>query len=185
MLLAIDTSTHYASVAVHDGQRLLAETTWLAEQEHTRTLLPSIDHALKLARVTLQQIDTVAVALGPGSFNGLRVGLSTAKGLCLARSLPLVGVPTMEIIGEEYGLGEVLMPAGPGKVFRVLRTADGTGAQDIEILEGSAPDRPRHAGVLARIALRLLAAGEVANPQSVEPLYVHPPKIHSRVPAAH
>src|SRR5205823_5682361 len=71
MLLGIDTSTHYASVALHDGDRLLAEHTWLAKQDHTRTLLPNIQRLFDDARGGAGGLTGVAVALGPGSFNGL------------------------------------------------------------------------------------------------------------------
>src|SRR5581483_11967409 len=109
MLLAIDTSTHYASVALHDGERLLGEETWLANQDHTRTLLPAIQRILGDRGV--ESLTALAVALGPGSFNGLRVGLSSAKALAIARQLPLVGATTLELLAAEYGLDEATMNA--------------------------------------------------------------------------
>jgi len=183
MLLAIDTSTHYASVALHDGERLLAEHTWLAKQDHTRTLLPAIQHLLAASGTELGSLQAVAVALGPGSFNGLRVGLSTAKGLAIASQLALVGVPTLELIAIEYGLCEPTMNAGRGRIYhwrpieyRVPST-EYRAAAGIELVDGSAPDRIRHAGVLAELGWQRLRAGQTLDPAKVEPLYVQPPHI--------
>ncbi len=171
MLLAIDTSTHYASVALHDGARLLSEHTWLANQDHTRTLLPNIQRLLADCRANLDGLTVVAVALGPGSFNGLRVGLSTAKGLALARNLPLVGVPTLELLAAEYGLDEVTMNAGRGRIYRWTAAAP---SDLITLAEGSAPDRLRHAGVLAQLGWERLRAGQTLDSAKVQPLYVQP-----------
>jgi tRNA threonylcarbamoyl adenosine modification protein YeaZ len=177
MLLAIDTSNHYASVAVHDGARLIAEHTWLANQDHTRTLLPAIQQLLGSAGT--ESLCAVAVALGPGSFNGLRVGLSTAKGLAMARELPLAGIPTLELLAAEYGLSEVAMSAGRGRMY-VWRAGS-----DIQIVEGTAPDRPRHAGVLAELGWQRLRAGSTEDPAKTEPIYVQPPRITESRKKAH
>lgn len=101
MLLAIDTSTANASVALFDGF-LRGEITWLAGQDHSRQLLPRIEEVLHAARVSPEDVTAVAVAVGPGSFNGLRVGLSTAKAICLARDLPIVGVDTPRVAAYPF-----------------------------------------------------------------------------------
>jgi tRNA threonylcarbamoyl adenosine modification protein YeaZ len=173
MLLGIDTSTHYASVALHDGSRLLAEHTWLANQDHTRGLLPNIQALFADARVRVESLTAVAVALGPGSFNGLRVGLSTAKGLAMARRLPLVGVPTLELLAAEYGLDHVTMNAGRGRVYTWIPMA----GEAIQIVEGTAPDRVRHAGVLCDLGWQRLRAGETLDAAKAQPLYVQLPHI--------
>ena len=178
MLLAIDTSTHYASVALHDGQSLLVEDTWLANQDHTRTLLPAVQGLLEAVAKQPAHISAIGVALGPGSFNGLRVGVSTAKGLALALNVPLAGIPTLELIAAELGLEEAMMNAGAGRVY-VWRLGG-----EIELREGTAPDRIRHAGVLARLAWDRVRAGMVDDPTHLQPLYVRPPHItESRRPA--
>jgi len=174
MLLAIDSSTHYASVALHDGDRLLSEHTWLANQDHTRTLLPNIQQLLTDSRAEMNRVSAVAVALGPGSFNGLRVGLSTAKALALAGGLPMVGVPTLELLAAEYHLEEVTMNAGRGRVYRWTAGARG---DVIELAEGAAPDRVRHAGVLAELGWQRLRAGHTLDTAKVQPMYVQPPHI--------
>lgn len=179
MLLAIDTSTHYASVAAHDGKRLLAEQTWLANQEHSRSLLPNIQRILADSRASLADVEAVAVALGPGSFNGLRVGLSTAKGLAIARNVQLVGASTLELIAAEYHVSEVRMNAGRGRVYEWTRDGGGpaTDKGSIQLVEGTAPDYVRHAGVLAEIGWQRYRAGQVLDPTTVQPLYVQPPHI--------
>ncbi|MFI5269142.1 MAG: tRNA (adenosine(37)-N6)-threonylcarbamoyltransferase complex dimerization subunit type 1 TsaB [Chloroflexota bacterium] len=171
MLLALDTATHYASVALHDGQRLLAEHTWLANQDHTRTLLPHVRSLLAEAHAGMDSLTALAVALGPGSFNGLRVGLSTAKGLAIARGLPLAGASTLELLAAEYGLTEVTMNAGRGRRYR-WRTGG-----EIELIDGAAPDRIRHAGVLAELGWQRLREGRALDAAKIEPIYVQPPHI--------
>lgn len=98
MLLALDTSTRIASVALHDGERLLSEATWHSQRQHTTELMPTVVRMLGQADVLADQLTAVAVALGPGSFTGLRVALSVAKGLALAHDLTMLGVPTLDVV---------------------------------------------------------------------------------------
>ena len=177
MLLAIDTASPYASVAVHDGERLLAELVWLANQDHTRTLLSHVQQALADAGAGVEGLTAVAVALGPGSFNGLRVGLSTAKGLAIARGVRLVGASTLELLALEYGPGEPLN-AGRGRMYR------GQG-ESIELVEGTAPERVRHAGVLAELGWRRLREGRALDPTHCKPIYVQEPRITPSRKKAH
>src|SRR5688500_3324814 len=92
-LLAIDSSTEQAGVALFDGARV-GELTWHAGRAQTTSLLGQVHHLLDLHDLAVGDLGAVAVAVGPGTFNGLRVGLSVAKGLVLGLSVPLVGVPT-------------------------------------------------------------------------------------------
>jgi tRNA threonylcarbamoyladenosine biosynthesis protein TsaB len=103
VLLAIDTSTAFASVALYDGT-VLFEATWLAGREHSRQLLPRVADGLVAIGRTVSDIAAVGVAIGPGSFNGLRVGLSTAKAMCLANVLPIVGIETLQSTAVQYRL---------------------------------------------------------------------------------
>lgn len=98
MLLAIDTSSQFMSLALHDGRQLFFESTWRTANNHTVELTPAIQQALAQTKVTLNDLTAVAVAKGPGSFTGLRIGLGVAKGLAMARSIPLVAVPTLDIV---------------------------------------------------------------------------------------
>lgn len=103
MLVAIDTATGYASLALHDGFRVRVEHTWESPRRHTVELLPRLAAALEQLDIVAEHLSGVAVTRGPGSFTGLRVGLSVAKGLALARGLPLVGVPTLDVVAAAQG----------------------------------------------------------------------------------
>lgn len=100
MLLAIDTATRAVSLALHDGARVLAESTWTTANHHTIELTPAVGELLGRSRITVRDLTGLAVALGPGSYTGLRIGLSLAKGIALgaAPPLPLIGVPTLDIV---------------------------------------------------------------------------------------
>jgi tRNA threonylcarbamoyladenosine biosynthesis protein TsaB len=98
MLLAIDTATRQLSLALHDGQRVVVEHSWRTANYHTVELAPQTALMLRRAGVEPGGLRGLAVALGPGSYTGLRIGLALAKGLAFAHSLPVIGVPTFEIL---------------------------------------------------------------------------------------
>ncbi|MBN1259859.1 MAG: tRNA (adenosine(37)-N6)-threonylcarbamoyltransferase complex dimerization subunit type 1 TsaB [Anaerolineae bacterium] len=98
MLLAIDTATQYASIALHDGLNLRGEHTWEAVNRHTVTLLPNIVTLLESSGATAKDLDALAVCIGPGSFTGVRIGIAVAKGLALTQHLPVVGITTLDIL---------------------------------------------------------------------------------------
>lgn len=98
VILAIDTSTEQASVAVSDASGILAEFSWRAGRDHSRHLSPVIERMFALVGIAPAGVGAVAVAIGPGSFSGIRVGLSHAMGLAMALSIPLVGVSTLDAI---------------------------------------------------------------------------------------
>ena len=97
MELAIDTSTETASIALSSEGTAVAEFTWHAGQNHTAELTPGINCLLQQAKLGIGDITGVIVARGPGSFNGLRVGMGMAKGLAFALGIPLVGIGTLEV----------------------------------------------------------------------------------------
>jgi len=97
MLLAVDTSTAQVGLAVYDGTQVIGEYAWRSKQHHTVELAPAVAELLSRAGLAMEDILALGVALGPGSFTSLRVGLSLVKGLALARHLPLVGIPTLDI----------------------------------------------------------------------------------------
>lgn len=111
MLLAIDTSTDTASIALVRDDEVLAELTWHCGQNHTVALLPNLQELLNISGLDMQSVSSIAVARGPGSFNGLRVGISTAKGLAFSMNIPLVAVTTMEI--EAYQHAATGLPVCP------------------------------------------------------------------------
>lgn len=101
-ILGLDSSGIVASVAVVEDDVLIAEYTVNYKKTHSQTLLPMLDEIAKMTELDLDSLDAVAVAAGPGSFTGLRIGSATAKGLGLALKKPLVAVPTVE--GLAYNL---------------------------------------------------------------------------------
>lgn len=98
MLLAIDTATQQASIALHDEQRLRGECTWEAINQHTVTLMPHIHEMMEETGITPENLSAVAVCNGPGSYTGVRIGIAAAKGLAMTRHLPLVGLTTLDIL---------------------------------------------------------------------------------------
>ncbi len=98
MLLAIDTATRCLSLALYDGLQVRAEITWTTANQHTVELMPAIRELLRRATIAIQDLTFLAVSQGPGSFNGLRIGFSMAKGLAMARALPLIPIPTLDVI---------------------------------------------------------------------------------------
>jgi tRNA threonylcarbamoyladenosine biosynthesis protein TsaB len=97
-LLAVETSTLTGAVALLDGGAVVAESRVSVAVTHGERLVSAIDAVLRAARRELAEIDAFAVALGPGSFTGLRIGLSTIKGLAFATGKPAVGVPTLDAL---------------------------------------------------------------------------------------
>jgi tRNA threonylcarbamoyladenosine biosynthesis protein TsaB len=124
MQLAIDTSTDIAGIALSSGGEVQVELTWHSQMNQTAELLPSIAHLLKQAKSKIQDIEGIVVAKGPGSFNGLRVGMSTAKGLALALGIPLVGISTLEAEAFQHAFtGRPICPifnAGRGEIATAL-----------------------------------------------------------------
>lgn len=98
MILAIDTATRWTCLALHDGTAVIAELGWRSVNNQTSELAPTLDDMLTRASVTAVDLKAIAVAIGPGSYTGLRIGLALAKGLALSYQIPLIGVPTLDII---------------------------------------------------------------------------------------
>src|SRR3954468_178809 len=113
-LLAIDTATQFISIALHDGQQMLAEQTWFSENHHTVELAPAVRALLMGAHLTPNELSALAVSIGPGSYTGLRIGVALAKGIAGARRIPLVGVSTLDILAAEQ-------PQTPGALILVLQ----------------------------------------------------------------
>ncbi len=111
LLLAIDTSTEVAGLALYDG-RLVSEISWQAGRNQTASLLGEIHHLLRLNHRDIKDLRAVAVAIGPGSFNGLRVGLSTAKALSYGLEIPIIGVVTLDAVAYPHVHG-----GGPIRAF--------------------------------------------------------------------
>ena len=96
MQIAIDTSTETAGLALVENSRIRAELTWNCGKNHTVQLLPNLNFLLEHNSLSLESTDCIIVARGPGSYNGLRVGISTARGLAYSLGIPVVGINTLE-----------------------------------------------------------------------------------------
>lgn len=120
MLLAVDTSTAQVGLALYDGSLVLGEYAWRSTQRHTVELAPAVSELLARCGLTMEDVQALAVALGPGSFTSLRVGLSLVKGLAIARQLPLIGVPTLDILAAAQPVLQlplvVVIQAGRGRL---------------------------------------------------------------------
>ncbi len=162
MILAIDTATRWLGLALHDGAAVIAETGWRCLHNHTIELAPAIGAMLRHGGVAAADLDGIAVAIGPGSYTGLRVGLAEAKGLSLANGTPLLGVPTLDVVAASFGPlpGQlaVIAEAGRARIVAALyQWVNGQGWQ--------AENRPVVATweeFLAGLDGRITFAGEIA-----------------------
>ncbi len=100
MLLALDTATQMVGLALHDGAEVRAETIWMGGGRQTVELAPEVALALRRQGLATGGLTALAVAMGPGSYTGLRIGMALAKGLALAHHLPLIGIPTFDILAR-------------------------------------------------------------------------------------
>ncbi|MBI4310618.1 MAG: tRNA (adenosine(37)-N6)-threonylcarbamoyltransferase complex dimerization subunit type 1 TsaB [Chloroflexi bacterium] len=132
MLLAIDTSTRYAGIALMDKEGMLRQLLhWRSQQNHTVELIPSIQQVFARQGVTLADLDGIAIAIGPGSFSALRVGLSVAKGLAWTSNVPLAAVTTLEAEAFPFrGVAETvcaILDAGRGELALGIYTSTADG----------------------------------------------------------
>ncbi len=110
-ILAIDSSGMTASVAIFENDKVTAEYSINDRQTHSQTLLPMIHEICRITGLDLDTLDAIAVAGGPGSFTGLRIGSATAKGIGLALNKPLIHIPTLEAMAQiGWGLQENVCP---------------------------------------------------------------------------
>lgn len=108
-ILALDSSGLVASVAVMEDDTLIAEYTMNYKKTHSQTLLPMLEEVRKMTELDMASIDAIAVAAGPGSFTGLRIGSATAKGLGLALAKPVIPVPTVDALAYNLYAGSSLI----------------------------------------------------------------------------
>lgn len=160
-ILALDSSGLVASVAVMEEETLLAEYTVNYKKTHSQTLLPMLNEAAKMIDLDLQSIDAIAVAGGPGSFTGLRIGSATAKGLGLALNKPIVSVLTVDALAWNlYGSSYVICPmmdARRNQVYTgIYRFACETGSREMEFVT----IQEQYPAALEEIAAKLNELGE-------------------------
>lgn len=94
-ILSIDTSTSICSVALHQAGKLIAHTETFLDRSHSRNIVHMIEHILNICEIRIESLDAIAVSAGPGSYTGMRIGTSAAKGLCFALDKPLVSVSSL------------------------------------------------------------------------------------------
>lgn len=110
-VLALDSSGLVATVAIVTEEAMLAEYTVNFKKTHSQTLLPMLDEIVKMVELDLSEVDAIAVAAGPGSFTGLRIGSATAKGLGLALKKPVIAIPTLDGLAYNlYGTDKLICP---------------------------------------------------------------------------
>lgn len=196
-ILAIDTSTEQAGVALSTDNGVLTRS-WPASRAQTTTVLPQIDVIVHEAGLTPADLTALVVATGPGTFTGLRVGLAIAKGIVAAREVPVVGIPTLDIVFAMHPGEDIVavLPAGRGRVVWQRTGAQPVnaslaefigavaGAQVVGELSDSQRDAMLAAGVdlrierrdpevLLRIGASRIAAGKLDDPTTLEPTYLH------------
>ena len=136
-VLGLDSSGLVASVAVVEDQELRGEFTINFKKTHSQTLLPMLDQLAQMIELDLNTIDAIAVAGGPGSFTGLRIGSATAKGLGLALDKPLVHVPTIDALAYNlYGAKNLICPlmdARRNQTYTGLYHFDEEGRMQVEL----------------------------------------------------
>lgn len=131
MLLAVDTSTAQIGLGLFDGVQVVAESTWYSHQHHTVELAPALADLLRRASCSMRDVQAIGVALGPGSFTALRVGLAFVKGLALAKKVAVVGVPTLQIVAAGQPAAKLplvaVLQAGRGRIaaerFKYVETS--------------------------------------------------------------
>lgn len=120
ILLAMDTSTQTAGLALYDGANVIGETVWMTANHHTVEVAPALKELMHRCAVTSGDLGAIAVASGPGSFTGLRIGFAVAKGVALAARVPMVGIPTMDILAAAIPLKDIplvtVLQAGRGRL---------------------------------------------------------------------
>jgi tRNA threonylcarbamoyladenosine biosynthesis protein TsaB len=162
MLLAIDTATRWTGLAIHDGRAIVAETGWLGAGRQTVELTPAVAELLRRTGLKPADLAAVAVASGPGSYTGLRIGLGFAKGLAAANKVKLVGVPTLDIVAAAQPQAQrplvTVIEAGRTRIWTGLyRWQTGKGWQnDGQPQNGDWPE------ALAQLEEAAVFAGEIA-----------------------
>lgn len=165
MILAIDTATQYAGLSLYEHNTIIAEEAWHAGRNHTIELMPRIVRMLKTAAIDVSDLDAIAVSLGPGSFTGLRIGLAAAKGMALPHKLPLIGVPTLEVVA--YPLREQDLPvwaiiqAGRGRIL-----VGSYGLVDGQWQPLKAPHLTNFEALAPQITQPALCIGEIDEPSA-------------------
>jgi tRNA threonylcarbamoyl adenosine modification protein YeaZ len=132
-ILALETSTAYESIALSSNGQIVADVTTKAKRTHSERLLPTVENLLAQTDMKLEDISAIAVSIGPGSFTGLRIGLSTAKGLCFGLKIPLYVTSTLRSLANNASSDSsnicALMDAGRDEYYFAVYSSDLTEIQ--------------------------------------------------------
>jgi len=200
LVLAFDTATPAVTAALHDGRRVLAESTTIDARRHGELLIPTIETVLREAGAALSEVTAVVAGSGPGPYTGLRVGLMTAQGLATTLAVPAYGICTLDAVAYGSGLAEPFLVATDARRKEVFwaryseartrldgpfvdRPAEvpveglpvvgaGAGLYPDLLGQSDAPPYP-YAGFLAALAAERIAAGEPLGPP--RPIYLRRP----------
>lgn len=215
LMLAIDTSTRIVGVALYDGTQVLGEYIWETRDHHTVELAPAVADALVNSGQKMSDLGAVAVAVGPGSFTGLRIGIALAKGIAMSASIPLVGIPSLDALAHAQNTDKLpiaaVLKAGRGRLAAAWYKKIGAKLKPISEVEVLTPEdlviritRPtivcgeltseerrlmrqhrktvklaspafcvRRPSFLSELAWKRWQNGEVDDPASLSPIYLH------------
>ena len=187
MLLVVDTSTMQTGLALYDGSQVLAEMVWQSHQHHTVELAPALAELLKRAEVKVSDIEALGVAIGPGSFTSLRVGLAFVKGLALARKLPVIGIPSLDILAAAQPIAKIPLVA----ILQAGRTRIALGWYKVEANQWKSEGDIKISTVDAvadSIVAPTLVAGELTSEERQrltrkKAIHLAPPSLCMRRPA--
>jgi tRNA threonylcarbamoyladenosine biosynthesis protein TsaB len=179
-LLAVESSSLAGGVALLDDERLIAEYVLDVSVTHSERLMAAVDHVLSDARWTAHALDALAVAVGPGSFTGLRIAVATVKGLALALGLPIAAVPTLDAMAAALPWAALpvcpVLDARKGEVYTSLyRWVDGTLCRQWDYL-ALAPD-----ALAERLTEPVLVIGDGAS--AIRSPHARPVPAPARVPS--
>ena len=104
MILAVDTSTRMMGIAIFDGVKVIGQESWITQHHHTIELAEAVENILNRVRLGTDDLDALGVALGPGSFTGLRIGLAFMKGIAFHHQIPLLGIPSLDVVAAAQPL---------------------------------------------------------------------------------
>jgi len=123
MLLAVDTSTRWIGIALYDGEQVKGEMVWNTKNHHTVELAPALEQLYTRCDVSNADLKALAIATGPGSFTSLRIGMSVVKGMALALHLPVIGVPSLDVLAAAQPVNDLplaaVLKAGRGRLAMV------------------------------------------------------------------
>lgn len=165
MILGIDSSAITAGCALCDGEKIVAEEFLNTKHTHSQTLLPMVESMLKNAGVTLADVEKIAVTAGPGSFTGLRIGVSAVKGMAMGAGKPCAAVSTLEAIAWNFAGGEgvvcACMDARCSQVYNALFRVMGSEVK--RLCEDRALRIEELSAELASLSGRIILAGDGAE----------------------